>query len=174
MYAKALTWGMLVLPWLSLFILKPASIRRFMPVSIFAALIVTIVFEIAYAFGWWTIYEKSVIVPWGYITNTWYTYGFFLIGTLWIFKLTYRRFWLFFATNVVIDGAFQFGLDPLFARAGFYRFDRIAHWQLFLIMVGVAVLLYLYQMWQEGAISRKVKEEDDPLELRLPRREKAR
>ncbi|WP_275983445.1 hypothetical protein [Paenibacillus hamazuiensis] len=41
-------------------------------------------------------------------------------------------------------------------------------------MVGVSVLLYLYQMWQEGSISREVKEEDDPLELRVSRREKAR
>ncbi|WP_052486944.1 hypothetical protein [Gordoniibacillus kamchatkensis] len=174
MYAKALMWGMLVVPWISLFVLKPASIRRFMPVSIFAALIVTIVFEIAHAFRWWTILDKAIIVPWGYITNTAYTYGFFLIGTLWIFKFTYRRFWLYMLTNLVIDGVFQFGLDPLFARAGFYRFENITHWQTFLIMIGVAVLLYLYQMWQEGSISREVKKQDDPFELRLSRREKAR
>ncbi|UUZ90070.1 hypothetical protein LJK87_29235 [Paenibacillus sp. P25] len=137
MYAKALMWAMLVIPWLSLFILKPASIRRFMPVSILGALIVTIVFEMAHAFKWWTIFGKAMIVPWGYITNTAYVYGFFLIGTLWIFKLTYHKFWLFFVTNAVIDGLFQFVLDPLFARAGFYRFYNITHFQLFLMMVGL-------------------------------------
>ncbi|WP_276358025.1 hypothetical protein [Cohnella caldifontis] len=174
MYAHALMWGLLVLPWISLFFLNPASIRRFMPVSIFAALLVTIVFEMAHAFRWWTILDKAIILPWGYITNTAYTYGFFFIGTLWIFKFTFGRFWLFMLTNVVIDGLFQFGLDPLFARAGYYRFVNITHWQTFFIMVGIAVLLYLYQVWQEGSIKHQVKEQDDPLEIRVFEREKAR
>ncbi|UJF33925.1 hypothetical protein [Paenibacillus hexagrammi] len=165
MYAKVLMWGMLLIPWISLFFLKPASIRRFMPVSILGALLVTIVFEIAHAFRWWTIFDKATIVPWGYITNTAYTYGFFLIGTLWIFKLTYHRFWLFIVTDLVINGGFQFVVDPLFVRAGFYRLDNIRHWQIFLLMTGIGLMLYLYQMWQEGSISREVKNQDDPYEL---------
>ncbi|RTE09347.1 hypothetical protein [Paenibacillus whitsoniae] len=174
MNTHALMWGMLIIPWLSLFIMKPASIRRFMPVAIIGALLVTIVFEIAHAFRWWTIFDKAIIVPWGYITNTAYVYGFFLIGTLWIFKLTYHKFWLFLLTNLVIDGMFQFGMDPLFERAGFYRFEHITHWQVFFIMISIALLLYLYQMWQEGSISHEVKEKDDPYELQFSRRQKAR
>ncbi|CAM3540629.1 hypothetical protein [Marinicrinis lubricantis] len=173
MFATALMWGMLVIPWISLFFLKPASIRRFMPVSILGALLVTIVFEIAHAFHWWTLMDKAIIVPWGYITNTAYVYGFFLIGTLWIFKLTYHRFWLFVLANLLVDGGFQFGLDPLFERAGFYQLERISHWQTFLVMSGIALLLYLYQMWQEGSLSSETKRQDDPFVLRT-RREKAR
>ena len=41
-------------------------------------------------------------------------------------------------------------------------------------MLAVAVRLYLHQMRQEGAVSRRVKERDDPLALRFPLRDKAR
>ncbi|RIX59562.1 hypothetical protein D3P08_05340 [Paenibacillus nanensis] len=174
MYANALMWGMLIIPWISLVLLKPASIRRFLPVSILGALLVTIVFEIAHAFHWWIIFDKAIIVPWGYITNTAYVYGFFMVGTLWIFKLAFHKFWLFILANIAVDGAFQFIMDPLFERAGFYRLENIAHWQLFLIMLGIALLLYGYQVWQESSVSRETKEEDDPYELKIFRREKAR
>lgn len=174
MIAKSLMWVILVVPWLSLFVLRTASIRRFIPVSILAALIVTIVFEMAHAYHWWTIFGKATIVPWGYITNTSFTYGLFLVGTLWIFKLTYFNFWFYMVTNLAIDAVFIFVIDPIFVRMGFYRLDNITHFQIFLIMTGISLLLYLYQKWQEGAISGEVKEDDDPFEIRLPFREKAR
>lgn len=90
--AQISLWGMLVIPWLSLFFLKKSSLRRFMPVAIFAALLVMMVFEIGYVFNWWMVHE--VIVPWGHVTSFPLTYGTFIPGTIWIYHFTFdKSFW---------------------------------------------------------------------------------
>jgi len=48
--AEIILWVMIIVPWLSLFFLQIYSIKRFMSVAIFASLLVTVVFELAYTF----------------------------------------------------------------------------------------------------------------------------
>lgn len=112
MFNKIILWSSLILPWLSLFFMKKESIKRYMPVAIFVSLLVTILFEVAYTFKWWVMLDK--IAPWGNITNVAFTYGTFLVGTIWIFYFTYRKFWAYMVTNILIDGIFAFGLSRFF------------------------------------------------------------
>ncbi|WP_171642680.1 hypothetical protein [Paenibacillus phytorum] len=96
---KLLLWSGFVLPWLSLFLMKKKSIYRYMPVCIFSALLVTIVYEIGYTYKLWIL--KDAIVPWGYVTNTAFAYGIFLVGTMWVFHFTFGRFWLYVVANLL-------------------------------------------------------------------------
>jgi len=147
MMVKIILWTSLILPWISLFAIKKSMVKRFMPVSILSALVVTIFYEIAYVYNWWTI--KIKIVSWGNITNVSFVYGLFLVGTLWIFRFTYGKLWLYFTANVIIDSVYIYLINDPLERTGLFTLVNVTKWQLVLLMSGVSLLLYAYQRWQE-------------------------
>ncbi|WP_309118899.1 hypothetical protein [Paenibacillus sp.] len=148
---KFLLWIALVVPWFSLFFLKKNVIKRYMPVAVFTVLIVTVVFEIAHALKWWKMLEW--IVPWGYITNVSFVYGTFAVGTIWIFFFTYRNFWMYLATNAAVDALQAFVFDNLF-EGRVYRLVRLNDVHVFLLMMGISLIIYVYQKWQEGIFAK--------------------
>ncbi|MBD0379559.1 hypothetical protein [Paenibacillus sedimenti] len=147
MIVKIIMWTSLILPWITLFAMKKSMIKRYMPVSILAALVVTIFFEIAYVYNWWIL--KIKIVTWGNITNISFVYGFFLVGTLWIFRLTFGKFWIYFLTNLIVDSLHLYFFQNIFERMGVFTMANVAKWQLLLLMTAVSLFLYTYQRWQE-------------------------
>ncbi|RAU92818.1 hypothetical protein [Paenibacillus sp. YN15] len=144
---KLLLWAGLIVPWFSLFFMKRQDVKRFMPATLLAMLIMAMISEAAYTFNWWVIQEY--IVPWGYITLTSLLFGPFLVGSLWIFRLSYHKWWLFFLTNLIIDSIFAFGLSPWFLDGWLYTMRRINNAGAFLLMFGTAIVIYLYQRWQD-------------------------
>ncbi len=147
MFTEIMLWAFLILPWTTLFFMRRETLKRYMPVAILAALIVTIVFEAAYALHWWTMLES--IVPWGFITNVSFAYGLFVAGTLWIYAFTFGKLWLYLLTNAAIDALQAFVFHEWF-EGWIYRLDRLNEWQVFLLMIGTSVVLYMYQLWQDG------------------------
>lgn len=124
-----------------------------MPVAVFVSLLITNVYEAAYTFKWWIL--KEYIIPWGYITNTAFVYGIFFVGTLWIFYFTYRNFKVYIIVNLIVDAIFAFGLLQLTEYLKIDRFVNLPKWGAYLIMVGLALIIYVYQRWQEGIFKEK-------------------
>lgn len=153
--AQIILWLMLIVPWLSLFFMKTYSIKRFMSVAIFASLLVTIVFELAYTFDWWTVIKD--VVPWGHITNVPLTYGAFLPGTIWIFHFTFdRSFWVYIIANVLVDAFYAFVLlDVLIRFFDIFRLGKMSGFGIFILMIIIAVIIYFYQRWQESIIKKE-------------------
>ncbi len=148
MFIKVLLWMILILPWLTLIFIKKSTIKRFMPVTILTALITTILFEIAYTYKWWILHID--ILPWGYITNTAFTYGGYAIATLWIFYLTSHKFWIFIITELVVNAFWAFiGLHWIIDKALGIASFNIRPWQWFLIEIAVVLILYAYHQWQK-------------------------
>ncbi|MEW9672771.1 hypothetical protein [Ammoniphilus sp. 3BR4] len=148
-----------VLAWVSVCFLKKQVVKRYMPVALFAAMLVTIVFEVAYTYQWWKI--NTVILNWDRITNVWFVFGPFLIGTIWIFYFTFKRFWLFMLTNVTIEGLHMVLIDPWVQSRGIYELITISRLQVFLLMVSIAFVIYLYQLWQEELLKKPINEGDE-------------
>lgn len=148
MMKKLILWGMLIIPWLSLLFINKHSLKRYMPVGILAALLVTMVFEMGYVFDWWTVKEK--LVPWGEITSLPLTYGVFLIGTIWIFHFTFEKsIWVYFFTNVIVDASYAFALLKVLIFIGIYKLENMRHLGIFFLMIIIAVIIYVYQKWQD-------------------------
>ncbi len=136
-----------LLPWLTLFFAKPDTIRRFMPVTIFTCLLMTIVFQIAYTYDWWVIHEY--IVPWGYMIDVSFAYGVFAVGTFWIFRFTYHSFPKFIATNFIMDAFMCYAALPLLDVMGIANYKNITPWQYLLVIFGISFIIYFYHNWQE-------------------------
>jgi hypothetical protein len=147
MITKAILWSMLILPWLSLLLMKRDGLKRYTPVAVFTALLVTITYEIAYVYEWWVI--DTSIVPWGNITNLPNAYGLFFVGTLWIFYLTYRHFGLYLLVNTAFNWVFAFPAMAFFDAVGIKHYVNMTPWVLWAIGVVQSLVIYGYQKWQE-------------------------
>jgi hypothetical protein len=146
--AQFILWGMLIIPWLSLFFLHKHSVKRFMPVAIFASLLVTIIFEMGYTFNWWIVEEK--IVPWGSITSVPLTYGVFIPGTIWIYHFTFHKsFFVYILSNAIADALYAFVGLRVLIFFGIYELKNMGHFGIFMLMMLLAVIIYIYQKWQD-------------------------
>ncbi len=150
MMTKMLLWVGMIAPWFSLFFMKRQDIKRFMPATLLAMLVMPLISEAAFYYNWWTI--DQYLFPWGSITMLSILFGPFFIGTLWIFRLTYHKWWLFFLVNLVVDAGFTFVLNPWFLDGWLYSFQQLNYWGAFLIMFGTAIPIYFYQRWQDEVI----------------------
>jgi hypothetical protein len=84
---------------------------------------------------WWA--TKETVFP--LVNMPIFNYGSFLVGILWIFKFTYKRFWLFLATNAVIDFILTEPLDKWFVSRGILELYDITSFQLFFLATGNAL-----------------------------------
>ncbi|MCY9692154.1 hypothetical protein [Paenibacillus alginolyticus] len=158
--------------------MKKQSIYRYVPVCIFSALLVTIVYEIGYTYKWWILIDA--IVPWGHVTNTAFAYGIFLVGTMWVFHFTFGRFWLYIVANLVLDAFYAFVFHRIEEKLGIADLICLKHYHILLLMVGLSLILYPYQLWQERARKNLDSGDHDDITIRintptwLTKREKAK
>ncbi|HWR06149.1 hypothetical protein [Sporomusa sp.] len=142
---QTLLWSSVVLAWASTLFLKKEEMRRYMPVALFCSLAFAFIFEMGISLQWWAVKESSFPL----INIPIFIYGPYLIATIWIFKYTYRRFWLYLVTNIVLDYILIFFLIDWFIQRAVWD-AYISYFQILVVTTLLAVLIYGYQMWQEG------------------------
>jgi len=146
---QTILWSTIILPWLTLFLMNKNDVKRYMPVALLGALITTIVGEFALALNWWS--TKEVIFPFYHVQPM--SYGGFLVGTIWIFKFTYRRgFMSYMLANAVFDFLLPFGINRWMSQLGIMELVNITPLKLMMINLADAVVLYGYQMWQDDVL----------------------
>ncbi|WP_462413594.1 hypothetical protein [Neobacillus sp. Marseille-QA0830] len=130
------------MPWLSVFKFGKSSFIRFLPTIIFSNFIIAIISELSRALNWWKV--KSPIFP-KLATDVSFVFGPFTIMNLWIFKLTFKKFWLYLFSNIIADYLFAYPATTIAEKMGIYKMKRMSRKQLFLLSVAVAIINYLYQ-----------------------------
>ncbi|MCM3439430.1 hypothetical protein [Metabacillus halosaccharovorans] len=133
---------LLIMPWLSVIKLGKSSFIRYLPTIVFSDLIIAIISELSRELKWWKV--KNPIFP-KLATDVSFVFGPFTILNLWIFKLTYKKFWLYLLTNIISDYLFAYPLTSLAEKLGVYKMVKMSRKQLFLLCVAVAIINYLYQ-----------------------------
>ncbi|WP_174734312.1 hypothetical protein [Mesobacillus harenae] len=147
MSLKVIQFIVFLLPWASLFFTSQKVIRRFMPVTILTAFLMTIIFLFAYSYEWWVI--EKYIIPWGNIIDVSFAYGLFGVGTFWIFRFTYDKFLLYAFVNLLMDAFMCFVGLPLLGKLGIAHYKNLEPWQYFLIIYTLSFVIYAYHKWQE-------------------------
>ncbi|MDF2593484.1 MAG: hypothetical protein K0S75_2950 [Clostridia bacterium] len=145
---KIILWSFLIIPLLSLFFLGRSYIRRYMPVALFVTVINTLFYQAAYHYNWW---RESGLFGWDYVANVPWVYSAYLIATIWIFKYTYGKFLRYLLVNLILDGGYIFLWYPIQTKLGMAS-GWLPNYITYLIMISVSLLIYVYQMWQEGDI----------------------
>jgi hypothetical protein len=116
-----------------------------MPAALFCMVVFTFILEAGITLHWWVVTETAFPL----VNMPIFVYGAYLVGTIWIFKYTYGRFWIFLATNIILDFILIFFILDWLVQRGVCIF-YISYFQVLLITTLLAVLIYGYQMWQEG------------------------
>jgi hypothetical protein len=151
LYSKPLRILLLILSWGSLFLLKPASAKRFSPAAILVSLLLTVETMIAIPYKLWTIKGGLKRRLWGDLS---FIFGPFFAGTLWIFHLTYGKFWKYILLNGFFDFLLAYPLTYLFEKSGLYRLKRLNNHTLFSLSLIFASVIYAYQSFMEKQFSR--------------------
>lgn len=151
---KVVLWSFFILPWISLFLLNNSVIRRYIPVALFATVVNTIMYQIAWAYDSWKYNET--LFWWDNVAQIHAVNGVFWVGTIWIFYFTFRKFWIYLVVNLIVDCIYSFGFRALWKKLKITTgYGNLSPLEAILIMTIMAIIFYVYQMWQEGLIGRE-------------------
>jgi hypothetical protein len=134
-------WTLFVIPWLSLVFINRSDLRRYMPVALFVTVINTLIYQVAYYYNWW---REVGLFEWDKIASISWVYSAYLVATIWIFRFTYGKFWLYFIINLLLDGIYVFVWYPIQRNLGMAS-GEMARFNVYLIMTCVSLVIYLYQ-----------------------------
>lgn len=141
-----LLWSTLILPWLTLLFMKKEEVKRFLPVAWFTIVMNVILYEIGISLYFWgatdTVYPFTEIPP--------FFFGAYPVMTIWLFKLSYGKFRLYMTLNVVADAVFAFLFIPWLTSRGISYNSYPNYVAIFLVAISQAIVIYIYQMSQEG------------------------
>ena len=142
---------LMVVSWLTVLMLKKEDFKRFLPASILISLFVRGESVIARKRKWWWFYEKIHPKLTGEFPLIW---GPFLIGSIWILKLTYRKFPAYILLNLTINSAFVYVFIDVCKKIGVLSLVRLSKLQLLAIFTFKALLLYAFQITYDKLFQR--------------------
>ncbi len=141
-------WSSVILPWLSILFLKKEDIKRYMPAALLGSLIVVTIADMGITLKWWVIKEN--VFPLNEIEP--FVYGIYPISIIWIFKYTYQKLWVYFATNFIIDFIASFFIYSWFVSRGVVEIN-LSDSQMLLIHILTASGIYAYLRWQDHILT---------------------
>lgn len=140
--AKVLLLFMFILPWLTLPLMGSRAVKRFLPAGIFISIVVSLESILAKKRKWWWYYEKlHPKLPGGFPL----TWGPFFIGSMWILRLTYGKFYTYMVSNLIIDTFFTYLFTELLKKQGIASLVKMKKCQLSLLFFFKSLLLYGFQ-----------------------------
>lgn len=150
---QLILWSMMLLPWLTLFLMKRDDLKRFMPVGLLGAITSMIAAEAGISLKLWaireTIFPLSLILP--------HRLGLAPVVTIWLFKFAYGKFWRYIAVDAILNLVYTFIFAPWLATRGIWANINGTYLSIYLIVTIDGLLLYIYQMWHENALVPAVK-----------------
>jgi hypothetical protein len=127
-------------------VIRKENSQRFWPACLFIAIVVRLESIIAKKRRWWYFYEKIIPNTAGEFPLIW---GPFFIGSMWILKFTYGKFWIYTITNFVIDTAFTFPFVSFLEKFRIASLIQLKKYQLSILFFIKSLLLYGFQSFKE-------------------------
>ncbi|WP_051788932.1 hypothetical protein [Pelosinus sp. UFO1] len=148
MSTNVIMWSMFFTPWLSLFFMRKEEVKHWMPVTMFAIVLTTIIHDVGTTLGFWA--TRVSIFPFYQLFP--YFFGTMPVLTIWVFKFTYGDFRKYFIFNTILDIGFNFFLLNYFLPSrGVFEFNLLPFLSLPITLIH-AVVIYGYQMWQDDVL----------------------
>ncbi|MCG1022869.1 hypothetical protein [Sutcliffiella horikoshii] len=140
-------WIMVFISLLTLPFLGWQHFKRYLPGTLFMSVLIALESIVAEKYKWWAIYKK---IPPYFINEFAFIVGPFFAGSLWILRLTYGRFYLYFLLNAFVDAIFMYPVFTLFKSMGIFEMKKMSRHQLFGLFLIKALLMYGFQaIWEK-------------------------
>lgn len=137
---------MVLLSWITLPLIGTRYIKRFLPGALFMSGLIFGESVYARKKRWWIIHKK--IHP-SVTGETPLILGPFLIGSLWILRFTYGKFFIYLLLNAIANLFFVFPFYSLFNRIGIFSLVRLSRMQLAGLFFIKSVIMYMFQFGYE-------------------------
>ena len=143
---QLLSWLLLIVPWFLLIPLDSKRLRRFSSVVFFTIFLITIYWQMADVWNWWSVTTNVFFLK----NISSFNYGALPVATMLVFYFTYQNIWLFFVTNIIMDAFKAFIVSPfIFQKIGLYKMNNMSNSGLFLLLLSSVPIIFLYQKWYE-------------------------
>jgi hypothetical protein len=147
-------WSIFILPWLPMFFMKKEIIKRFISTALLSVVMSLLIVQIGEVLEWWVF--KEYAYP---LRSPSYVYSLNPIITILIFRFTYGRFWLYLVVDVIANLGFAYPYIGYFLTIrGIVQYLKFGAIHVVIITTAMGVVLYWYQMWQEGIFVRSNKD----------------
>lgn len=154
---QVLLWGTLIIPWLTLLFMPKNEVKRYLSAGFLSTILCIIVIETGIRHAWWAIRETTY--PFSVMPT--YVYGFFPVLPMWLLKYTYGRLGLYLTIDTILNIIFAFSVLPWFASKGIVDFD--ASFIVFIFESIISIILYNFQIWQEGIFAPSERKDYSPI-----------
>lgn len=134
--------SLVVISWLTAIFLPKKSFIKFLPVTFFSACILLVENVLGTSYKWWKVKGGAKASANNALT---FIFGPFFVGNIWIFHLTYRKFWLYTLINFLMDITLAYPLNFLFDKYGLYKLKKFKPIHLFLTAFSYSFLNYGFQ-----------------------------
>jgi hypothetical protein len=135
--------GLLVISWSSAFFLPKKLFVRYSPVAVLASLLVLIECYLAIPFKWWKVNGGVKTKLFNELS---FILGPFFVGTIWIFRLTFGKLWLYLLLNLIMDGLLSFPFNKIFQKLKVYKLINFKPKHIFFTSFAYAIMIYGYQL----------------------------
>lgn len=150
-------WLVIIVPWFSLFFMKRLEMKWYFPVALLTAITSLLIVHIGSQLDWW--YIKETVYPLGVSAEV---LGILPVLMMWIMKYTFKRFWLYLAVNITLNLAYSFlYFGYLATMAAIIEYVTITPWFVLIVTTAQGLLLYVFQLWMDGALIHPKKEVED-------------
>lgn len=148
---KLFLLALMIVPWFSVQLLGKKAFKRFLPGALFMAVWVMVESILSRKRTWWSFYEKLIPRAMGEIP---FIVGPFFIGSLWILKFTFGKFWRYFFVNLITDFLFAYPGMIVLRRMGIVSLIRLKHYQMGILFLSKSVLMYGFQAMMDKKRNR--------------------
>lgn len=135
--------GMILISWGTVFFLPKKSFFKYLPVTLFSSIIILTEYLLGAPRNWWKAKGGIKTVANNGLT---FTFGPYFIGNIWIFHLTYGKFWLYTLLNLIFDYILAYPLNAFFEKINLYKLKKIKPIHLFLLSLGYSFVNYGFQL----------------------------
>jgi len=134
----------LLMSWVTVRFIPKQSIRKYIPVTILASLITVTVSFIGVHYEFWEVKGGAKKRLWNILTIV---IGIFPLGCLWIFHLTFGKFWLYVLANFLNNIIYAYPIVSVLEKIKFIKYKKFNRMSHILVTMTYSLLLYKYQMF---------------------------
>lgn len=136
--------GMVLISWSTLLLYPKRAFKRFIPVTIFVTLLVSILLVLSNPLKLWRVTGGLGAKIFNDLS---FTLGPFFATNLWVFRLAYGNLWQYLGVNFVIDFIMAYPISAMFRKMNIYKLDRLKPLYFFSIIYSFAILAYGFQYY---------------------------
>ncbi|MCH6269648.1 hypothetical protein [Neobacillus citreus] len=150
--SKLLYLALLILPWLTVPLLGRNSLKKYLPATIFMSTFTKAIDLFGEKKKWWRFFKGIPPLD----SMNFFNFGPYFVSSLWILKLTYRKFPIYLISNTILHICFIYlGGIKLVNRNKIFTLEKLTKFQYLIINFLRALILYSFQYIIDFSHSKK-------------------